>query len=278
MSDTATLLAQKFIARRDVKAIQKSDGSWAPHTSTGKRDGDKIKWRMGDLAAHIEGRETFGHYLLDTEDHCKLFAFDIDFEKNHPNFAQDFVGTWTDDDGKVQEFDPRAAWLDRKHPSRQFAKISMMHMAATFMYAIHQEFGADVPTLAAYSGGKGVHVYGLMGRSPASEARMAADIVLEAIGDFEPARGGNFFRATDQSETNHFRNFTVEVFPKQDHLSGSDGYGNLMRMPLGKNKKNPKDPTFFIDMSKGFETMAPIDPVTALTTVWEPTARAAQAG
>jgi hypothetical protein len=55
------------------------------------------------------------------------------------------------------------------------------------------------------------------------------------------------------------------VFPKQDSLAGKD-LGNLMRLPLGRNLKNPKDPTFFIDMTTPMGVMSPIDPVYALTT------------
>jgi hypothetical protein len=35
MGDLATLLARRFIQRRDVKAIQMADGGYRPHTDDG---------------------------------------------------------------------------------------------------------------------------------------------------------------------------------------------------------------------------------------------------
>ena len=131
MSDeVATLLAKKFIARQDVKAIQHSNGAWSPHTVTGKADGDRVKWRMGDLRAHLAATSTFGHYMLDTDSKCKLFAFDIDLEKNSPaDSPTPFTGTYLDENGQPVEFDAREAWRDRKHPSRTQTKIHLMLVA-----------------------------------------------------------------------------------------------------------------------------------------------------
>jgi len=36
----------------------------------------------------------------------------------------------------------------------------------------------------------------------------------------------------------------IEIFPKQDTISGSDGYGNLVKLPLGINRRNKKRSTF----------------------------------
>lgn len=265
MSDEATLLAQKFIARRDVKAIQHSDGSWSPHTDTGRRDGTKLKWRMSDINAHLAKTQTFGHYLLDEDSKCKLFAFDIDLEKNQPDDTKPnkFIGSWVDNEGQVQFFDAREAWLDRRHPARETLKIAMMQTAYTLGTIIREDL--DLPCAVAYSGGKGVHVYAFTGLIDAKDAREGASIVLETFGEFEPTRGDNFWRDTNQRLENITRNLTIEVFPKQDSLDGKT-LGNLMRLPLGRNLKNPKDPCFFIDMTQGLTTMKPIDPVLALTT------------
>lgn len=260
MSDIETLIAQKFIARRDVKAIQRRTGAWMPHTADDTKDGPRLPWKMSDLRAHIAGQRTYGHYLLNEDSQCKLFAFDIDFEKN--NDKTGYVGSWVDSNNVIHEFDAREAWLDRGHPSRDFMKVQLMLAAKALAYTIGDEL--DIPTAVAYSGGKGVHVYGFTGLIPAEDARLAARIVLDVVEEFVPSRGDNFFRSSDQSMGNGLRNLTIEVFPKQDSLDGKD-LGNLMRLPLGKNLKNPKDPTFFIDMSKGLDKMIPLDPVEALT-------------
>lgn len=224
---------------------------------------------MTDLNAHIAKERTFGHYLIGDDDQCKLFAFDIDLEKNTPPRSghAGFTGTYVNERDEVVEYDAREAWLDRAHPSREQTKISLMLTAYSLASVIVEEL--EIPTAVAYSGGKGVHVYAFTGLIKAADAREGAQLVLDSVGDFEPTRGDNFFRTTDQSVRNHLRNLTIEVFPKQDSLEGKD-LGNLMRLPLGRNLKNPKDPTFFIDMDKGLDKMTPLDPLAALSGTWQP--------
>lgn len=269
LSDSiANLLAKNFIARPDVKAIQHADGSWAPHTVTGKRDGERIKWRREDIEYHLVGSRTFGHYMLSTEDKCKLFAFDIDLEKNSgpeiPEGDEKFYrGHWVDDNGGVHEFDARDAWMDRAHPSRNWNKYQLKMVASRLMSVIHSEL--QLPCAAAYSGGKGVHVYAFTGLISAADARDGASIVLDIVGGWKPSRGDNFYRSIDRDPTTGYPNLSIEVFPKQDSIAGS-GLGNLMRLPLGRNLKNPKDPTFFLDMTSPMTVMAPVDPEFAMTT------------
>ena len=270
--DIATLLAKKFIARQDVKAVQRSDGAWNPHTTDGRKDSPRKKWTMGDLRAHVAGEQTFGHYMLSTDSKCKLMAFDIDLEKNNPANDPEFVGTWVDDAGQLHAFDAREAWLDRRHPARSYLKIQLMTMAHALASTIRTEL--DIPVAAAYSGGKGVHVYGFTGPIDAADVREGARIVLELFErDLEPTRGENFYRTTNRNEDlfDGLRNLTIEVFPKQDTLDGKD-LGNLMRLPLGKNLKNPNDPTFFIDLNGDWTMMPRLDAVTALTQDWRPQA------
>lgn len=268
--DIPTLLAKKFIARQDVKAIQRPDGAWQPHTTDGRKDSPRLKWTMGDLRKHVAGESTFGHYMLGNDSMCKLFAFDIDLEKNNPANDPNFVGTWVDSEGQVHAFDARESWLDRRHPSREFQKIHLMMMAYALASTIRTEL--DIPVAAAYSGNKGLHVYGFTGPMPASDVREASRIVLDLFQhDMEPTRGENFWRMKNRHDdlTDGLRNLTIEVFPKQDSLDGKD-LGNLMRLPLGKNLKNPGDPTFFIDLNGDWTKMPRLDAVTALTQDWQP--------
>lgn len=263
-TELSDLLAKKFIARPDVKAIQFSDGSWAPHTETRKHDGPRIPWKRADLEAHLSGQQTFGHYMLSQANQCKLFAFDIDFEKTGfwPEFCTTPEVCGKECDPKVFEFNPREAWLDRAHPARSWQKYQLKTLASQFMKAIWSEL--EIPSAAAYSGGKGVHVYGFTGLIEAADVREGARIVLDAVGGWTPSRGDNFFRSTEMDAVTGYPNFSIEVFPKQDNLDGKD-LGNLMRMPLGRNLKST-DPTFFIDMRTPMSVMAPVDPVWALST------------
>lgn len=278
MSDElADLFAKKFIARPDVKAHQYStsskSGIWAPHTEwnpeTRKYDGPRIPWRREDLNAHISGADTFGHYLLSPESRCKLFAFDVDLEKSgwlpSKDVAEDEV-EWKE--SFYEETNLRSAWLNRAHPARNFMKLQFKEMAHKLMRPIVEVL--KLPCAAAYSGSKGIHVYGFTGLIDAVEARLAAQIALDEVGEFVPLRGEHFFTHKDDDPIEGYRNLSIEVFPKQNSLDGKD-LGNLMRLPLGRNLKSPSEPTFFIDMCGPFGALEPTDPVVALTKLnpWE---------
>lgn len=250
----ANLIASRFIARPDVKAVQHSDGSWSPHTKTGKRDGERIPWSRPDLLAHLESRATYGHYLLGSDSTCKLFAFDVDLEKSGilPLGRNETTFEWKN----FMEFeDLRGAWATRSHVARPYMKEQFKEIAHKLLRGIYETLG--VPCAAAYSGGKGIHVYGFTGRMAAQDARDGAEIVLESVGGFKATRGVNFF------QHENYPNLSIEIFPKQTSLDGKD-LGNLMRLPLGRNLKSA-DPTFFIDMTSPMAVMQPVDPEWALT-------------
>lgn len=264
----ADLIAKRFIARPEVKAIQFDDGSWAPHTVSRKSDGVRLPWSRDDLNAHLAGTQTFGHYLLNADDRVKLFAFDIDLKKNvDAGKPGAYQGHWPDTSGAdtedvaVLEFDAREAWLDRGHPSRNWQKYQLKVVAHSLARAVREELDIDVAV--AYSGGKGLHVYGFTGPIAASDAREAAKIAIDSTEKWKPSRGDNFYESIDPNPITSFPNISIELFPKQDNL-GNDGLGNLMRLPLGKNKKNPKDPTFFVDMTSPMAQLVPLDAETAL--------------
>jgi hypothetical protein len=254
-----------FIQRRDVKAIQRrlQDGTviYTPHGDRSSDGGYSSyhPWDRASLDSHIAGSSTFGHYLLDASDQVKLFAFDIDLEK---------IG-WLPIDEEWSDFQPstpREDWRVRQYVhQRSFIKYQFRTLAHLLMTAIEKEL--DIQTAAAYSGGKGIHVYGFTGSVPAEDARDGAMIVLDSLGRFKPTRGVNFFQDENDDPANGFKNLSIELFPKQNSLEGKD-LGNLMRLPLGKNLRNPKDPTFFIDMTAPMAVLQPVEPVHALTQHW----------
>lgn len=267
----ANLIAKKFIARPDVRAKQVvlADGR-VIYTPDGRRDREGnyteyFPWDRPALNAHLAGETSYGHYLLAQDDSCKLFAFDVDLEKAGflPTIPldpeADNYQAWSD---SFAPCDPREAWRNRAHPGRPWMKIQFRMIAHILAKAISSEL--EIPTAAAYSGAKGIHVYGFTGKVPAEDAREAAMIVLDSIGDFEPLRGQNFFRHKDTSPVDGYPNLSIEVFPKQSSLEGKD-LGNLMRLPLGRNMKTA-DPTFFIDLTTAISEMSPVDPEYALTT------------
>lgn len=302
-TDLAVLLAQKFIQRKDVKAVQVADGGYRP---------DRTPWKMGDLRAHIAGERTHGHYLCDQSSKVKLFVLDIDLEENSKDGK--FAGHWVQrpllgvgEEGADQYFDeskdpkeleelflkdhiihpanPRVDWRDRRHPGRAWWKYELRSMADILTSRIWNDF--KLPCAAAYSGYKGLHVYGFTGECDAADARALALATLEMAeqtwlpsGKFVPTKGSNFFKYQHNSGFPHldqiegYHNLAIEVYPKQETMDGKD-LGNLVRLPMGVNQKsatfNPKtnktvfDPAFFIDQTAATVDILPHpDPVALL--------------
>lgn len=265
----AKLIAQKFIARPDVMARQSRFGTYSPVHSA---------FTMDSLLAHLTGTDSLGHYLINPAgDEVKLFAIDIDLEqpsarkpdKYHLPFQADEFGQFSD----WRECNPRQLWMSREQgPARDCMKFQMKMIASKLVAAIQREL--EIPALAAYSGSKGVHVYGFTGKTSAEFAREGALIVLEATG-WRLSRGQNFFTYNADLKDTAFGNYylenyhqySVEVFPKQVSIAEKEkNLGNLMRLPLGVNYKSPKDRAFFLDLRTAMQEFKPMNPIEALTT------------
>lgn len=270
LPSVADLLAKHFIARPDAKAIQVASGAYNLHTTDGNRESPRLPWRRADIESHLAGQQTFGHYLLSTEDKVKFFAFDLDLDKNGDpeKVANPHVGSYVANFGEdaepiVYSCDAREAWLDRAHPARPWLKYQLRLTAGRIMSAIWEQL--ELPCAMAYTGAKGLHVYAFTGLISAADAREGSQIVLDYLSDWQPSRGSNFYRNVNQDWVTGIPNITIETFPKQDSLGGKD-LGNLMRLPLGRNRKNPKDPTFFIDpRDTRMSTWTQLDPTVALS-------------
>jgi hypothetical protein len=287
--DLAKILALRFIQRRDVKAVQFTKdvgnfhaGDWFPDAKIdpARRPNSPDLphgFNMDHLLAHIAGERTYGHYLLDPENKARLFCFDIDLEKigsyviqpnweNAPSDPHEQEVWWTENCVAEDDINPRELWRDRAAVNaRAWFKYQLKYCAHLFA---HRIVDLNIPCAVAYSGNKGLHVYGFTGEMPADEVRGAADLVLETLSDqFELYKGKNFYRDKNPDPMFGLQNLSIEVFPKQETVSDDGGYGNLLRLPLGKNFKNPKDPTFFLDMSDGsMNTFKPVsDPIKLLT-------------
>ncbi len=266
--ELARLFASRFIQRSDVKAVQLDkdtrtlkQGDWFPDNRI-----DSVKrpnnphlpygFRMEHLLAHLAGERTYGHYLLDNDSMSKVFVFDIDLETK---------GTWVsmDADTVHEDVNPRELWADRRaSEARTWYKYQMKRIAHLLATKVRE---IDVDCAVAYSGSKGVHVYGMTGSLSAKEVRDGALVVLDLVDEFEPLRGQHFFKHKNPDPVHGFQNFSIEVFPKQDTLDDKN-LGNLVRLPLGRNFKNPKDPTFFLDMTAPIGQFKPHpDPIKLLT-------------
>ncbi len=257
----AKLFASKFISRPDVMAIQTEDGEYRP-TRDSRTKIISEGFSMPALLSHINGSRTLGHYMTNQDDQVKLFAFDVDLEQTGSlpggTFGEAYIN-WKD-------CNPREAWISRKQGvGRDVTKIQMRMIANKFTRIIQDELG--IPVAVAYSGSKGMHIYGFTGPTTALRARAGAKIILEAAG-WSLIRGQNFYGLTGGDpldKLGSLGNFSIEVYPKQDTIEGKD-LGNLMRLPLGVNRKSPKDKTFFIDLRAPISQLVSVDPIEALTT------------
>lgn len=261
MSDLPTLLATRFIARRDVKARQLLTGEYNPV---------RTPWQMAELIDHVAGNVTYGHYLLNQDNQTKVFAFDIDLEPTGNWIQQADLSQlpegwetgphaehWFANNSYLHQCSPREDWRNRAFPGRDWFKAQMRELAEKFTCAIRDHL--DLPTFATYSGNKGIHVYAATGLIPAVEAREAAMLILASMERFQPVKGSNFYKDTSTDWHDSYSNFTIEIFPKQATVK-EGGFGNLLRLPLGKNQKNPLDPTFVLDQSTAHNTITPASP------------------
>lgn len=276
--ELAQIMGERFIQRTDVKAIQFSSGAYVPDNFPDLKNPSRYQplgWLGRHILSHIEGRQTYGNYMLDKNNFTKFFAFDIDLEKQgtwveHPKW-EDIASENAEDDNqifddntKIHLCNPRELWADRSAlGARAWYKWQMSQLAHMFCRVIKNHL--KLPCAAAYSGSKGIHVYGFTGPIPAQEAREGALLVLDILGQFEPLRGENFFRHKEGGVMG-FPSFSIEIYPKQNAIDNKDGYGNLMRLPLGRNLKS-SDPTFFLDLGAPLAQLRPHpDPVRLLTT------------
>lgn len=249
---TAVLLAKHFIGRRDVKAVQEASGAYHP---------ERTPWKMQDINAHLTGARSLGYYLVAQDDTCRLFAFDIDLKKSGGWFQDDLENA--DVDGGWHDGHPREAWLSGGDGVR-WLTVQLRSLAEVLAERTRQLIG--VPVAVAYSGGKGLHVYGLTGITAAADARGAAIDVLRSLEIFEPTRGDNFWRRkpTDEPRAG-WPSLEIEVFPKQDSLEGKD-LGNLLRLPLGINLKT-KRRAYFLKTDCRPDQLIEADPAAVLPLV-----------
>lgn len=258
--EVAELLMRYFVQRRDVKAQQHNDGAY--HPVRAHKDGPFVPFTLQDIRNHLDQKITYGHYLMDSANMCRVFAFDIDLDKTGFYPAQPQV----DGNSDGIAFNPMQHWRSRKpdYP-RTWIKYQFRMLSQKIAVAIQEEL--QLPALVAYSGSKGMHVYALSGPITGEEARAGIDIVLDSLDCFAPIKGRNFFKHVDSDPVHGYPNFTIEVFPKQERVDNKkEKLGNLMRLPLGRNRKTT-DPTFFVDCSRPMSDLVPLDPHTALTTL-----------
>lgn len=242
------LIAKRLIARQDVMAIQAPTGEYRPSRGHG--------FTRESMTAHIRGEKSYGHYLLNSESQSKVFAYDLDLTKTGTACPVTFRsnGSIDVDRDRAEECNPREVWADPDHPLRAHLGLQLRYVAESIAYRARRAYGFDVAI--SYSGNKGLHVYVLAGLRSAADCRGMCIALLDswiyapADGDkptlkaVEPTRGDNFWRMTSSEASC----VDIELFPKQDHVEPGE-FGNLMRLPLGRNMKTGNR-SFFVDLSQ----------------------------
>lgn len=248
-------IAQLYIARPDVKAVQNTPETYMPVNKP---------WKRSDIKDHLTGNTTYGHYMVNHDQKVKLFALDLDILPGTGYLPTIPLGEADTDEfeNSFLELDLRKEWADRRSPARSWMKAQMKNAANRLMLKIYNELG--IQTACAYSGSKGLHIYGFTGLIPAADARDAAEIVLDMC-DWRLYKGASRYHSHDQDPISGLPQYDIEVYPKQGEVDPG-AYGSLMRLPLGRNKKAPKDPTFFLDPRLAASDWTPADSMWALTT------------
>ena len=237
IAEIARLMGSQLIERRDAKAVQKPNGAYNPvREDMRNTDSPLVGWHVNDIIDHVQGKTTYGPYLVKPETNTvRCVAFDIDIRaKARPEAGEEPIFF-----GGV-EIDPRAIWLsDEKTEVR--ADIGRQLLAMTYGLGIYVKKILDTKVLFSYSGSKGAHVIAVLDEgTPAMDARDAARRVLDATGVIMEEHGDNFFKHVDS-----FPALQIELFPKQDEVT-TDSFGNLMRLPLGVNRKTRKSGMFMM--------------------------------
>lgn len=241
-------LGKRFLARRDVKAVQFKDGHYEP---------ERQPWKMADLRAHVAGERSLGHYLVSAEGKVNLFAFDVDLTT---------TGYWIPLNEQVlepQQCNPREVWLEPNHPGKEFLFFRLRTTAEVLGMKIHNLTDGEVHVAISYSGSKGLHVYGFLPEpTPAADARTLAFGILKSVNNadgsqgYVQSKGENFWTPTNETQPN----LEIEVFPKQESVSD---LGNLMRLPLGVNRKTGQR-SFFLDCRCPYTQIRSMEPLDAL--------------
>lgn len=239
-TDLAKLLGKRFLQRRETKARQFPDGHYEPIHEP---------WRLDDLLDHIAGRATWGHYLIDDANLCRVAAFDIDLRS---------AGQWRPDyNSEYIDIEPRKVWTDRRHEAHADLRLQLRCLAEGL--ALRAQRHTSLEVAVSYSGCKGVHVYVFFPTPvPAVVARKTLEEVLESFDCFDRYRGDHLWRHRDG-----YRALEIEVFPKQDEVKAG-GLGNLMRLPLGVHKKTGSR-SFFVNLKSGYDELDSDDPELVLT-------------
>lgn len=251
--ETANKLAKLFIARRDVKAIQRTEADGGQWFASRK------ELTLDDFKTHLfEKRGCLGTYLLDKKSRVKFVAFDIDLTgegayfviKDLPETEEQYKAMEAEYAnypvaGGEMDLDYRTGpWEATLHdPDNDGYRWVRSHLRVLIESLCEKvEDQLDLPAVPVVTGG-GAHVLVPFGeRVAAADARAAAHGVMESVCGFQRS-SENFYSNAPDLDNRDDKNkpigetITIEVFPKQDRLPSPENFGNLIRLPFGWHDK-----------------------------------------
>lgn len=252
--ELAHTILDRFVQRRDVYAIQYLDGSYSPVHA-------ELTHEV--IQTHLDENFTYGHYTTDPNNRTRIIAFDCDLRSQlhcmtFPDTNLIANGAITDENildaytllpyNSIETY-----WFDRYSlHTRAWLKYKMRYLAEVLTTVLRNDAGMDCA--AFYSGNKGIHVYGFFpGHVEASNAREIGKYVLQktvglishncyltenpggyTIGGPGTQSGQEALSGYKLDHIDGMPYFNIEVYPKQDQIP-EGGYGNLLRLPLGRN-------------------------------------------
>ena len=199
------LISKKFIQRREPVAQQQPqrDGEGGGYRPLRDKETKvpTVIFNKTTLTEHLSGTKTYGHYLLDQDDMTKLFVLDIDLTQagfvpmkqlNMTDPSDENYDQWVRSFYCVPNL--RDIWHSRRpenKPARDYIKYQLRMMINMLAASVHDLLG--IHTAVAYTGNKGLHVYGFTGPARASDVQDYARLVMESVKHFKPSRGDNFY-------------------------------------------------------------------------------------
>ena len=226
--EAATLMGDLFIHRRDRKAI------YRPDTRTGVWHWTAIEgpFTIGDFFRHLMKQYCLGAYFLDPTNTVKLLAYDLDLSKSAKYFLIHDLEKIEELEAQEYEFDldlqepgDLEYALHREfHPAHRWARMMLLECIRKIDRAVRGELGMQ--TLTVITGG-GAHV--LVPLPEPVRADWTRDAGLGALDTINDIKVLNRTFAA----YGPYDEISIEIFPKQDSLSDSSGFGNLIRLPFG---------------------------------------------
>jgi hypothetical protein len=240
--ETAKLLGQLMIHRRDAKAIYGPDARSPEDPALWHWTAIKEKFTLDDFQNHLFGDACLGTYLLHPDDSTvKFIAFDLDMKdagsylviRNVEEVMElESQGYYENEADHEIDLDLKIGNLEAAlhlpfHEAHRWARIILLTAIRGIVKTGTSRLGIKPMTVIT---GGGAHViFPLPEPTPATDARaMGLDVMEYVHGASRKGNGDIFWNYGNYQNVP----LEIEVFPKQDSLDGKK-FGNLIRLPFG---------------------------------------------